>query len=157
MGCIAKQFLNKDWILSDHAVPGPCLHMIFLLHRVLVPPNGFHNNQKKVCASDGHERYEVSKFDKNSAFCGFGPWFLDNNKHKKVKICSFLYNSTHTFRKWKKKCFNNVLNTYICFQSSNFIQWVTFCPKRAKIWAPISGEQVGIFGEKIYQVPNVII
>ena len=105
----------------------------FLLHRVLVPPNGFHKNQKKVCASDGHGRYEVSKFDKNSAFCGFGPWFLDNNKHKKVKIYFFLYNSTHIFRKWKKKCFNNVLDTYICFQISNFIQWVTFCPKRAKI------------------------
>ena len=111
----------------------------FLLHRVLVPPNGFHKNQKKVCASDGHGRY-----DKNSDFCGFGPWFLDNNKHKKVKICFFLYNSTHIFRKWKKKCFNNVLDTYICFQSSNF----TFCPKRVKIWAPISWEQVGILGKK---------
>ena len=44
----------------------------------------------------------------------------------------------------KKKYFNNVLDTYICFQSSNFIHWVTFCPKRAKIQAPISWEQVGI-------------
>ena len=58
----------------------------FLLHWVLAPQNGFHKNQKKVCPRDGHERYEVSKFDKNSAFCGFGPWFLDNNKHKKKKF-----------------------------------------------------------------------
>ena len=120
----------------------------FLLHRVLEPPNGFHKNQKKVCASDGHRRYEVSKFDENSDFCGFEPWFLDNNKHKKVKIYFFLYNSTHIFRKWKMKYFNNVLDTYICFQSSNFIQWVTFCPKRAKIRAPISWERVGILGKK---------
>ena len=105
----------------------------FLLHRVLVPPNGFHKNQKKVCASDGHGRYEVSKFDKNSDFCGFRPWFLDNNKHKKIKIYFFLYNSTHIFRKRKNKY---------------FIQWVTFCPKRAKIQTPISGEQVGILGKK---------
>ena len=96
--------------------------------------------------SDGHGRYEVSKFDKNSDFCGFKPWFLNENKHKKVKIYFFLYNSTHISRKGKKKYFNNVLDTYICFQSSNFIQWVTFCPKRAKIRAPISGEQVGILG-----------
>ena len=94
-------------------------------------------------------RYEVPKFDKNSDFCGFGPWFLHNNKHKKVKIYFFLYNSTHIFRKWKKKYFNNVIDTYIWFQSSNFIQWVTFCPKRAKIWAPISGERVGILGKKL--------
>ena len=120
----------------------------FLLHWVLVPPNGFHKNQKKVYASDGHGRYEVSKFDKNSDFCGFRPWFLDNNKHKKVKIYFFLYNSTHIFWKWKKEYFNNVLDTYICFQSSNFIQWVFFCPKRANIWAPISGKQVGILGKK---------
>ena len=104
-----------------------------LLYKVLVLPNGFHKNQKKVCASDGHGRYEVSMFDKNSDFYGFRPWFLDNNKHKKVKFYFFLYNSTHIFRKWKKKCFNNVLGTYICFQSSNSIQCVTFCPKRAKI------------------------
>ena len=120
----------------------------FLLHRVLVPSNGFHKNQKKVCASDGHGRYEVSKFHKNSDFCGFGPWFLDDKKHKKVKICFFLYNLTHIFRKWKTKYFNNVVDTYICFQSSNFIQWVTFCPKRAKIQAPISWERVRILGKK---------
>ena len=129
----------------------------FFLYRVLVSTNGFHKNQKKVCESDGHGRYEVSKFDENSDFCGFGSWFLDNSKHKKIKICFFLYNSIYTFRKWKKKCFNNVLDTYICFQSSNFIQWVTFCPKRAKIQVPTSWERVGILGEKIYQVPNVII
>ena len=114
----------------------------FLLCRLLVPSNGFHKNQKKVCASDDHGKY------KNSDFCGFGPWFLDNNKHRKVKICFFLYNLSHIFRKWKRKCFNNVLDTYICFQSSNFIQWVTFCPKRAKMWAPISWERVGILGKK---------
>ena len=120
----------------------------FLLHRVLVPPNGFHKNQKKVCASDGHGRY-----DKNSDFCGFGPWFLDNNKHKKVKICFFLYNSTHTFRKWKKKCFNTVLDTYIHFQSSNF----TFHPKKGQNSGPNIFGTSWDFGEKIYQVPNVII
>ena len=135
-------------ILSDHSVPGPCLHMIFLLHRVLVPPNCFHKNQKKVCTSDGHGRYEVSKFDKNSDFCGFGPLFLDNNKHKKVKTYFFLYNSTHIFRKWKKKYFSNVPDTCISFQSSNFIPWVTFCSKRAKIRAPVSWERVGILGAK---------
>ena len=27
----------------------------------------------KVCASDSHGRYEVSKFNKNSDFCDFGP------------------------------------------------------------------------------------
>ena len=120
----------------------------FLLHIVLVPPNGFHKNQKKVSASDGHRRYEVSKFDKNWNFCGFKPWFLGNNKHKKVKVCFFLYNSTHVSRKWKKKCFNNVLDTYISFQISNFIQWVTFCLKRAIIRASISGEQIGNLGKK---------
>ena len=120
----------------------------FLLHRVLVPSNGFHKNQKKVCASDGHGRYEVSKFDENSDFCGFRPWFLDNKKHKKVKICFFLYNIIHIFRKWKTKYFNNVVDTYICFQSSNFIQWVTFCPKRVKIRAPISWEWATILGKK---------
>ena len=110
------------WVITlSHALAGTW----FLLHKVLVPPNGFPKNQKKVCASDcasdSHGRCEVSKFDENPDFCGFGPWFLDNNKHKKVKIYFFLYNSTHIFRKWKKKYFNNVLDTYTCFHSSNFI------------------------------------
>ena len=48
------------------------------------------NRKKYICASDDHGRYEVSKFDKNLDFYGFGPWFLDHNKHNKVKIYFFL-------------------------------------------------------------------
>ena len=110
----------------------------FLLHRVLVLPN----------------------VDENSDFWGFRLWFLDSNMYKKVKIYFFLYNSTHIFKKWKKKYFNNVLDTYICFQSSNFIQWVTFCQNSGQkgqnsgpnIWGTSWN-----FGEKICQLPNVII
>ena len=150
MGCITKQFLNKTWILSDHSVPGPCLHMIFSPQSISTPKWLSQKNRKKyICACDDNGRYEVSKLDKNSDFYGFGPWFLDHNKHNKMKIYFFLHNSTHIFRKWKKKYFNNVLDTYICFQSGNFIQWVTFCPKRALIRDLISGKWVGIFGKKI--------
>ena len=155
MGCIAKQFLNKNWILSDYSVPDPCLHMIFAPQGVSTP-NGFHKNQKKICVSDNHGRYEVSNFDENSDFCGFKPWFLDNNKHNKVKICFFLYNWTHIFRKWKKTYFNDVIDTYISFQSSNFIQESLFALKGQNLGPNIWGMSWN-FGKKIYQAPNVII
>ena len=121
----------------------------FLLHRVLVPPNGFHKNQKKVCASDDHGRYEVSKFDKNSDFYGFRPWFLDNNKHKKVKIY-FSYIIQPIFSENEKRNTPTMFVTHIlAFKvSSSLIQWVTFCHKRVKIRAPIPGKWVGILGKK---------
>ena len=109
----------------------------FLLHRVLVPPNGFHKNQKKVWASDGHGRCEVSKFNKNSDFCGIRrskfafsciiqPIFFENEKRN--TLIMFL---THIF----------AFKVAILFSES------PFCPKRAKIQAQISWERVGTLGK----------
>ena len=144
MGCIAKQFLNF--------CPRPLLVHDFC-SRVLVPSNSFHKNQKKVCASDSHGRHEVQSLTKIQIFMVSGHDFYTTASIRRSKFAFSCIIQPILSEKWKKKCFNTVLDTYIRFQSSNF----TFHPKKGQNSGPNIFGTSWDFGEKIYQVPNVII
>ena len=148
MGCVAKQFLNKNWILSNHSVPGFCLHMIFARQSISTPKWLSQKPEKSTCE---WWPWEIWSFEvgQKFKFLWFQAMISRQQQAYKGQNLLFFYNSTHIFRKWKKTYFNNVLDTYICFQSSNFIQWVTFCSKRAKIRPPVSWEWVGILGKNL--------
>ena len=156
MGCITKQFLNKNWILSDHSVPGLCLHMIFAPQSISTPKWVTPKNPKKVRASDGHKRYEVSKFNKGSIFYGFGSWFLDNNKHKTSKFTFSCKNQpiVSENEKWNT---STIFSTHIfAFKVAISFSESLFALKGRNSGPNILGMSWN-FGKKIYQVPNVTI
>ena len=157
----------KIEFLSRHSVRGPCLHMIFAPPSVLVPSHPPPPPPAKWLSLKPEKSIHVQVMAmgdmKSQSLTKIQIFVLlshDFQTTTSIKRSNFAFSCIiqPTFSEnEKKKYFNNVLDTYIFLQSSNFIHRVTFSPKKGQHSGPNILVTSWNFGEKNYQVPNVII